>query len=241
MAACERGDLTLPELCAQNGISRKTGYKLLKRYKEEGPEAPWSRSRAPLRRPNQTPPGMEAGVLRVLKAHPPWGSKKILAVLEREGLGDELPARSTVDVIHKRAGLVRPRKRRDRRRCGGPPVVEAQGPNYVWSIDYKRWFRVADGTRCDPLTVNDVFSRALLECRALVRPKLEDVKYCLEALFWCNGLPSYMRSDNGPDTRGALPSSPVVWVGSRAWACSPSSSSPASRSRTVATSAFTRR
>lgn len=88
----------MTELCAQYGISRKTGYKILKRYREEGPEALWDRSRAPHRRPNQTPPGMEAAVLRVRKAHPTWGSKKILAVLDREGLGDELPARSTGEV-----------------------------------------------------------------------------------------------------------------------------------------------
>jgi len=198
VVACEQGDRSMTELCSMYGISRKTGYKILKRYREEGPHALWDRSRAPHRRPNQTPPGMEAAVLRVRKAHPTWGSKKILAVLEREGLGDELPARSTVDAILNRAGLVTPRKRRNRRRSGGPPVVEALQPNDVWSIDYKGWFRVGDGTRCDPLTVNDVFSRASLECRALVRPKLEDVRHRLEALFWSHGLPSYMLSDNGP-------------------------------------------
>ena len=49
-------------------------------------------------------------------------------------------------------------------------------------MDYKGWFRVADRTRCDPLTVNDVFSRYSLLCEALVSPKLEDVRVDLE---WC--------------------------------------------------------
>jgi len=68
----------------------------------------------------------------------------------------------------------------------------------VWSIDYKGWLVVGDGTRCDPLTVNDVYSRASLECRAMVSPKLEDVRRTLESCFWRLGLPRYMLSDNGP-------------------------------------------
>ena len=77
-------------------------------------------------------------------------------------------------------------------------MVEAHEPNDVWSIDYKGWFRVGDGTRCDPMTVNDVFSRASLECRAMVAPKLVDVRHRLEWTFWRLGLPKFMLSDNGP-------------------------------------------
>ena len=71
-------------------------------------------------------------------------------------------------------------------------------PNDAWSIDYKGWFRVGDGTRCDPLTVNDVASRASLVCRAMVQPKLEDVKRRLDLTFRQFGLPQVMLSDNGP-------------------------------------------
>jgi transposase len=174
----------MTELCATFGISRKTGYKYLKRYQEEGPEALRDRSRAPHRHPNQTSGEIEAAVLRVRKAHPTWGSKKIRAVLERERETDELPARSTVDAILARAGLVRPRKCRNRLLPrSGPPVVEAVEPNDAWSIDFKGWFRVGDGTRCDPLTVNDVATRASLELQAMVAPKLEDVQSRLTALF----------------------------------------------------------
>lgn len=198
VAAVQRDDRTMTELCAEFGISRKTGYKILRRYEAEGPEALRDRSRAPHRHPNQTPPELEGAVLRVRKAHPTWGSKKILAVLEREWVHEELPARSTVDAILKRAGVVRPQKRRARRRPAGPPVVHAQAPNDAWSMDYKGWFRVRDGTRCDPLTLNDHHSRYSLECRGLVRPKLENVCYRLQATFDEFGLPDSMLSDNGP-------------------------------------------
>ena len=188
----------MTDLCVRFGISRKTGYKILARYSQDGPEGLLDRSRAPRLHPNQTSTEVEAAILRVRKAHSTWGSKKILAVLERDGAFDELPARSTVDEILRRAGVVQPRRGRRRRMLVSRPRVEAHAPNDVWSIDYKGWFRVGDGTRCDPLTVNDVFSRASLECRAMVSPKLDDVRWRLESLFWSHGLPKFMLSDNGP-------------------------------------------
>ncbi len=194
----QRGRLSMTELCEKYQISRKTGYKLLGRYREHGAEGLKDRSRAPQRHPNQTDPTIEGAILRVRKAHPTWGSKKILAVLLREYDESNLPARSTIDAVLKRAGVVEPRRRRPRRQPSAPPVVEANASNDVWSIDYKGWFRVSDGTRCDPLTVNDVFSRASLECRAMVSPKLLDVRARLELAFLTYGLPSSMLSDNGP-------------------------------------------
>lgn len=199
IAAVLTGRTSMTELCLQFEISRKTGYKLVDRYELEGPAGLHDLSRAPRCHPNQTTPELEGAILRVRKAHPTWGSKKILAILERDLSLDELPARSTIDAILKRAGVVLPRRhRRNRRHSGGPPIVEADAPNDVWSIDYKGHFRVGDGTRCDPLTVNDVHSRASLECRAMVAPKLEDVQYRLESLFCQRGLPRFVLSDNGP-------------------------------------------
>jgi len=197
VAARQREDRTMTELCESYGISRKTGYKILKRYGSDGPEGLLDRSRAPQRHPNQTPPAVEAMVLRVRKRHPTWGSKKIVAVLGRDHPAVDLPVRSTVDAILKRAGVVTPRKSRRRRHTSGPPMVEALAPNDCWSMDYKGWFRVGDGTRCDPFTLNDVFSRLSLECRALVSPKLEDVQYCLEGAFCEYGLPCSTLHDNG--------------------------------------------
>ena len=198
VAAHRAGRESMTELCMRFGISRKTGYKILARYRDEGPEGLRDRSRAPASHPNQTPPAMEGAILRVRKKHPRWGSKKILAVLQRSHEPSELPGRSTVDAILKRAGVVQPRRRRGRRQPAAAPVIDAHAPNDVWSMDYKGWFRVGDGTRCDPLTVNDVASRASLECRALVAPKFMDVRARLERTFRTFGLPSCILSDNGP-------------------------------------------
>jgi len=192
------GQVTMTEACRQFGISRKTGYKIVERHSKMGMAGLSDASRAPKTHPNQSPPEVEAAVLRVRKARPTWGSKKILATLSRERPGEAWPARSTIDAILKRAGVVEPRGKRRRRQPTAPPFVEAHAPNEVWSMDYKGWFRVGDGTRCDPLTVNDTFSRASLVCQAMVSPKLADVRRSLAATFGAFGMPRFMLSDGGP-------------------------------------------
>ncbi len=153
---------------------------MLKRHAELGLPGLRDASRAPKSHPNQTPPEQEAAILRVRKAHPTWRSKKILWKLDRERPGDDLPARSTVDAILHRAGLVQPRGKRPRRQPTSPPRIEALAQSDVWSMASKGWFRVNDGTRCDPLTINDVHSRASLVCQAMVQPKSNDVRRRLE-------------------------------------------------------------
>jgi putative transposase len=198
VAALQTGTESMTEVCRRFGISRKTGYKILQRYEEEGPGGLRDRDSAPGRHPNRTPREVEGEILRVRKAHPTWGSKKILTVLASRISRSRLPARSTVDAILSRHGLVEPRSKR--RRCPArlAPVAVAEQPNDGWSIDYKGWFRVGDGTRCDPLTVNDVASRMSLKLQALVQPRSEDVQRILAAAFGEYGLPRWILSDNGP-------------------------------------------
>lgn len=186
------------QLCREYGVSRKTGYKLLKRYDQEGAAGLKDRPRAPKSHPNQTAPEVEAEILRVRKQHPTWGSKKILAVLERSSPDMSWPARSTIDAVMKRAGVVSSRGRARRRVERSKPFVEPTRPNEFWTMDYKGWFRVGDGTRCDPLTVNDAYSRCSLLCKGMVRPKLDGVRKQLEGCFERFGLPEAILSDNGP-------------------------------------------
>ena len=54
-AGCEG----MSEVCRSFGISRKTGYKIFKRYKEQGVEALCDRSRRPVRYANQLPEPIE--------------------------------------------------------------------------------------------------------------------------------------------------------------------------------------
>lgn len=49
----------MSEVCREFGISRKTGYKIFNRYKENGVEALCDRSRRPVRYANQLPSQVE--------------------------------------------------------------------------------------------------------------------------------------------------------------------------------------
>ena len=76
----------IARLCHRFEISRKTGYKWLKRYREEGEAGLTDRSRRPRNPPNATPLAMEQAVLKVREAHPAWGGRKIRARLEALGM-----------------------------------------------------------------------------------------------------------------------------------------------------------
>ena len=60
----------MSDLCREFGISRKTGYKLYNRYKDEGLEALTDRSRRPVRYANQLPEAIERMIVRLKKDKP---------------------------------------------------------------------------------------------------------------------------------------------------------------------------
>lgn len=53
----------MSEVCRDFGISRKTGYKIFDRYKEQGLEALTDRSRRPVRYANQLPTQIETMIV----------------------------------------------------------------------------------------------------------------------------------------------------------------------------------
>ena len=72
----------------------------------------------------------------------------------------------------------------------------------MWSIDFKGWFRTGDGTRVDPLTVQDAASRYLIACQGLERPTGPETRRALARAFQEYGLPQAIRTDNGPPFAG---------------------------------------
>ena len=144
------GEETVAELCRQFGISRKTGYKLIDRYKAYGEAGLLDRSRAPHRHPNATPRQVADRIVETKRERPTWGPKKIVARLRSIQPDVPWPSPSTASGILDRAGLVRRRKRRRTCASWGEPFAHAQSPNDVWAIDLKGWFRTGDGERIDP-------------------------------------------------------------------------------------------
>src|SRR5207302_6677544 len=179
----------MTELCERFGISRKTGYKLLRRYREESAAGLLERSRAPHVIPWAISAAQAEAIVGVRRAHPSWGPRKLRAKLLERAPAQGWPAPSTIGELLRREGLSQPRKRR---RCASPnpsPLRTAVTANDVWSIDFKGWFRTGDGARCDPLTITDAFSRFLLCAQLLARPDYANCRSALERAFKDYGLP----------------------------------------------------
>ena len=197
VVSVERGEAPIGVLCAAYGISRETGHKWLKRWREAGVSGLEDASRAPHGRPQALAPEIAAALLAQRQARPHWGPRKLLAVLAAAQPEVAWPAASTVGDLLRRSGLVTaPRQRQRRRLPQEAAFAAAPAPNDEWAIDFKGWFRTGCGTRCDPLTVTDTASRMLLECR-IMPPRTATVAAACEALFQAHGLPGQMRMDNG--------------------------------------------
>lgn len=194
---CRNEQESLAELCRRYGVSRKTGYKWLQRYEAEGIEGLSDRSRAANHHPNEIPEGVIDEVLEMRRRHPHWGPEKLRARLQRESPETIWPAASTIGEMLKRAGLTVARKYRRRATPSDKPVIEAAAANQVWSADFKGWFRCGDGSRCDPLTMSDGYSRFLLRCQAMPGMDERSAQGVMEAAFREYGMPARMRTDNG--------------------------------------------
>ena len=75
--------LTMTELAAQYGISRKTAYKWLKRYAAQGALGLLDRSRRPHPSPQATAADLVEALVAQRRRHPRWGAKKLLAIVRR--------------------------------------------------------------------------------------------------------------------------------------------------------------
>lgn len=190
------GTWSMTELCRAYHVSRKTGYKIVSRYVEQGVDGLKDQSRAPHKHSNATSPKMVRRILAVRKTYG-WGGRKIVDYLGRRPNRVGLPAPSTVDEILRRHGLVKSRRRRAKRSEVSGTSTRVQGPNDRWCADFKGWFRTGDGSRCDPLTVTDSYSRMLLRCRHLPSLGCADAKPQFVRAFRQFGLPRSIRTDNG--------------------------------------------
>lgn len=183
-------------LCAEFGISRKTGYKIFDRYKTCGLQAFSDRSRRPYRQANRLPAPLEAIIVRLKREYPGWGAPKIREKLRQQVAGIQLPAISTVHAVLDRHHLVR----RRRRRRPSPAPTSLTHPtvaNALWCADYKGEFMLGNRRYCFPLTVTDFASRYVLACEALTTTQETFAFIVFERTFQEFGLPGAIRTDNG--------------------------------------------
>jgi transposase InsO family protein len=183
-------EATISALCRRYEISRKTGYKWLKRYEKEGSiEALKDQTRRPHQSPARTSRGHEQAVVAV-RDEKGWGAEKIAVVLGHSGL-QLRPI--TIHRILKRHGrieaaaAVRPAPQRfERAQC-----------NELAQMDFKGEYALRAGGKCYPLTLLDDCSRYLLGLWALPNTQAVGVHQVLRQHFRACGVPREMLMDHG--------------------------------------------
>jgi putative transposase len=198
LAEYASGEWTMTDLCRVYGITRPTGYAVLRRYAQDGTAGLEERSRAPHRHPNQTPAEIEEQVLALRREHPRWGPRTLKELLERGNPEVDWPAASTIGDMLDREGLTHHRVKRRTVEPYPQPFRTVEEPNDEWAGDFKGWIRTRDGSRVDPLTVSDSCSRYLLRCQAVEKTDEVRVRAIFEAAFREYGMPWAIRTDNGP-------------------------------------------
>ncbi len=136
---------SMTALCAEFGISRKTGYKIYDRYQDVGLQGLTDRSRRPYRQANQLPMAIEKTIVKLKREYPSWGAPKIREKLRRQHDDVQTPAISTVHAVLDRHGLVKHGRKR-RYKAKGTALSLPRQPNDLWCADYKGEFTLADRT-----------------------------------------------------------------------------------------------
>jgi len=183
----------MSQLCQRFGLSRKTGYKWLARYRKSGSPGLEDQPRRPHDSPSRTEEAIESEVLKVRGHHPSWGGRKIRARLVTLG-HPQVPSASTITQILRRHGCI-------------DPVASAQhtpwqrfeheAPNRLWQMDFKGHFPIETGKRCHPLTMLDDHSRFSPCVKACADEQGDTVQDAMTAVFRRYGLPDRMTMDHG--------------------------------------------
>lgn len=181
-------------LCREFGITRKTGYKWVERYKENADLS--DKSRKPFTVTNRTPIETEERIVVLRAENPGWGAKKLKEVLERQG--HEIPCVKTVNNILNRYGCI---SAEESRKHQAFTRFEKEHCNEMWQTDFKGEFRMADNNYCYPLNIFDDHSRFVIK----IAPALSTANKVIPAFrsaFCEYGMPNSVLSDNGAQFAG---------------------------------------
>ncbi|WP_342111327.1 IS3 family transposase [Methylobacterium sp. SI9] len=125
--------------------------------------------------------------------------RRITALLRRDGWTVNV---KRVERIWRREGLKVPVRQPKRSRLwlndGSCVRLRPERPDHVWSYDFVE-HRTHDGRKYRMLNVLDEFTRECLAIRVSRKLKAHDVIDVLSDLFSLRGVPSHIRSDNGPE------------------------------------------
>ena len=160
--------IPMTDLCKIYGISRKTAYKWVNRYKEIGSEGLKDMSKAPLNPHQKYDDDVINMAIEMKLKYRKWGPKKILAKLKRELPDYQWPCPTRLYEIFKSLHLVMPKRLRNRLPATHP-LGDVNESNDVWMADFKGWALTKNREKCEPLTITDAHSRYLIRCNHMNR------------------------------------------------------------------------
>lgn len=190
-------DFTVSGLCNSFGISRTTGYNLIKSYNDFGEKSFELKSHIPKSTPHKTSIEIEHKIVELRTKHPDWGARKFQKLLEEFFKKEKIPSETTINAILKRNNLIKDRRKRSKSVGKLNPKFNPKQCNEIWSADYKGKFKLLNGRYCYPLTVCDSKSRFILEIKCHYRATYESVKQVYTNIFRKYGKPRFMHTDNG--------------------------------------------
>lgn len=195
---------SVASLCRELGISRKTAYKWLTRYRDQGDDGLLALSKAPKNPFRVYRESLIDLAVNLKYDRPHWGPKKIRAYLQVKFPEAQFPSQSRMYEIFKELHLTKVRRTR-RRVPATNPLGELTGCNDTWIADFKGWFKTQNKEKCEPLTISDAHSRFLIRCVHLSKKDSKNVWHIFTQAFEEYGLPKRVRTDNGPPfgSRGA--------------------------------------
>ena len=186
---------SLTQACRDFNISRKTGYKWLRRVRDQPQLTLNDQSRRPHSSPRRTPDRLEQQVLLVRRRFG-WGAPKIHAYLQPRL--PQLPSIRTVHAILQRHHLLQPVQNTQ----PADQRFERGQPNDLWQLDFKGPLEIAR-QRVLPLSILDDHSRfllALASCSNVAHATAWNVLWNVMA---DGGMPASLLCDNAFNARSA--------------------------------------
>lgn len=197
--------------CRSAGVSRKTFYKFLARYRAEGLDGLRLRSRRPLAPAGLTRPEVEDAILLARKQLADEGLDngpisiywRLLDTGALPGVPSRVPSRVTIHRVLTRRGMIVPAPRKRPRSTRSRRFTRARA-NELWQIDgFEYPLADGDGSTATVIQILDDHSRLDLESRAAVSENGADVWAAFTTAARRYGLPAQVLTDNGTAFSGA--------------------------------------
>jgi len=198
-------EMNVSAVCREAGVTRKTFYKWVTRFREEGLAGLEERSRRPGHCPGRVPVAVEDAVVLLRKQLAEEGHDHGAVTIQWH-LGQDptfkraVPSVATVHRILVRRGFVDPAPRK--RPKSSWRRFEASAPNECWQIDAMDWLIATGVVRV--FNIVDDHSRVLCRSRAVTEASSGEawITFCQATQVW--GLPVGVLSDNGLCFSGKL-------------------------------------